>query len=120
MICCKTIIGFGAPNKQGTAATHGAPLGEEEIAAARQELGWSAAPFEIPAEIAAAWDARERGAAREHDWNTAFAAYNEEHPKLAAEFARRMAACRPCSLYMELNRITPSLKIYPGMTKKRS
>jgi len=95
MICCKTIIGFGAPNKQGTAATHGAPLGDEEIAAARKELGWDAAPFDIPAGIAAAWDAREAGAARETAWNSAFAAYNEEYPELAAEFARRMAGKRP-------------------------
>ncbi len=95
IICCKTIIGFGAPNKQGTASTHGAPLGDEEIAAARKELGWSPAPFEIPAAIAAAWDARERGAAEENAWNEAFAAYNAEHPELAAEFARRMAGKLP-------------------------
>ena len=95
MICCKTVIGFGAPNKQGTAATHGAPLGDDEIAAARKELGWSAAPFEIPADIASAWDGRERGAAEESNWNEAFAAYNAEYPDLAAEFARRMAGKRP-------------------------
>jgi transketolase len=73
MICCKTIIGFGAPNKQGTAATHGAPLGDEEVAAARKELGWDAAAFEIPDAIAAAWNARGRGAADEAAWNGAFA-----------------------------------------------
>ena len=95
IICCKTIIGFGAPNKQGTAATHGAPLGDEEIAAARKELGWESAPFEIPGDIAAAWDARERGAAEETKWNEAFAAYNAEHPELAAELARRMAGKLP-------------------------
>jgi transketolase len=95
LICCKTIIGFGAPNKQGTAATHGAPLGDEEIAAARRELGWEPAPFEVPADIAAAWDGRERGTADENAWNEAFAAYNAEHPELAAEFARRMAGRRP-------------------------
>ncbi len=95
MICCKTIIGFGAPNKQGTASTHGAPLGDEEIAAARKELGWAAAPFEIPADILETWDARERGAADETAWNSAFAAYNAEHPELAAEFARRMAGNLP-------------------------
>ncbi|MCO4810630.1 MAG: transketolase [Gammaproteobacteria bacterium] len=95
MICCKTIIGFGAPNKQGTAATHGAPLGDEEIAAARKELGWTAAPFDIPAEVAAAWDATERGAGEESSWNEAFAAYNAEHPELAADFARRMAGKLP-------------------------
>ena len=95
MICCKTIIGFGAPNKQGTASAHGAPLGEEEIAAARRELGWSAAAFEIPPDVASAWDGRERGAAEESSWNEAFAAYNAEYPGLAAEFARRMAGKRP-------------------------
>jgi len=95
MICCKTIIGFGAPNKQGTASTHGSPLGDEEIAAARKELGWSHAPFEVPAEVATAWDARERGESDELAWNTAFAEYNQEHPELAAEFARRMAGKLP-------------------------
>jgi len=95
LICCKTIIGFGAPHKQGTAATHGAPLGEAEIAAAREELGWDAAPFEVPDEIRAAWDAKESGAAAEGDWNQAFAAYNAEYPELAAEFTRRMAGKLP-------------------------
>ncbi len=95
LICCKTIIGFGAPNKQGTAATHGAPLGDDEIAATRKELGWNHQPFEVPAEIAAAWDARERGAAEQAKWSEAFAAYNAEYPELAAEFARRMAGKRP-------------------------
>ena len=95
IICCKTVIGFGAPNKQGTASTHGAPLGDDEVAAARKELGWEPAPFEIPDDIAAAWDARERGAAEENSWSEAFAAYNAEHPELAAEFARRMASKLP-------------------------
>lgn len=95
LIGCKTIIGFGAPNKQGTAATHGAPLGDDEIAAARKQLGWDSPPFEIPADIRAAWDGRERGQAAEVSWNEAFAAYNAEHPKLAAEFARRMAGKLP-------------------------
>jgi transketolase len=95
MICCKTIIGFGSPNKQGTAATHGAPLGDDEVAATRKELGWESPPFVIPVEVAAAWDGRERGAAEESGWNEAFAAYHAEHPELAAEFARRMAGKRP-------------------------
>ncbi len=95
MICCKTVIGFGAPNKQGTASTHGAPLGDEEVAATRKMLGWEAAPFEIPADIASAWEGRTRGAAEEGAWNERFAAYNEAHPELAAEFARRMAGKRP-------------------------
>ncbi len=95
IICCKTVIGFGAPSKQGTAATHGAPLGDDEIAATRKELGWDSAPFEIPADIASAWNGHERGAADESSWNEAFAAYNAEYPELAAEFARRMAGKLP-------------------------
>ncbi len=95
IICCKTVIGSGAPNKQGTASTHGAPLGDEEVAAARKSLGWEAAPFKIPAEIANAWDGRTRGAAEENAWNERFAAYNDAHPELAAEFARRVAGKRP-------------------------
>ena len=91
MICCKTIIGFGAPNKQGTASTHGAPLGADEIAAARKELGWSSAPFDIPESIAAAWDGKDRGSASEEAWKTVFAAYSAQYPDLAAEFSRRMA-----------------------------
>ncbi|MEJ2255954.1 MAG: transketolase [Woeseiaceae bacterium] len=95
IICCKTTIGFGAPHKQGTAATHGAPLGEDEVAAARKELGWEAPPFVIPDEIAAAWDARASGAAAEQHWNEAFAAYEKDHPDLAAELVRRMAGRLP-------------------------
>jgi transketolase len=91
LICCKTVIGFGAPNKQGTASTHGSPLGDEEIAAARIELGWDAAPFEIPAEIAAAWDGHARGATDEHAWQTLFDEYAGKHPQLAAELLRRQS-----------------------------
>jgi len=90
LICCKTVIGFGSPNKQGTASTHGAPLGDEEIAATRETLGWDAAPFEIPADIAAAWDGRNRGAAAEKAWQILFAEYGSVHPDLATEFTRRM------------------------------
>jgi transketolase len=95
LICCKTIIGFGAPNKQGTASTHGAPLGDEEIAAAREELGWDSAPFDIPADVAAAWDGRERGAAAESTWLDGFEKYAAEHPELAAEFRRRTSGALP-------------------------
>jgi len=95
LICCKTIIGFGAPNKQGTEATHGAALGPDEVAAARKHLGWTAAPFEIPADIGAAWDARARGQGVEGDWNRRFAAYRAQYPELAAEFERRMASRLP-------------------------
>jgi len=95
MICCKTIIGFGSPNKQGTAATHGAPLGDDEISATRKGLGWDSAPFEIPEDIAAGWDNKERGADDERDWNAVFAAYKAEYPELADEFVRRMAGNLP-------------------------
>ena len=88
LICCKTVIGYGAPNKQGTAATHGAPLGEDEIAASREALDWSHPPFEVPDDIRAAWDGRGRGAALEQDWNERFAAFEQAHPELAAEFRR--------------------------------
>jgi transketolase len=89
LICCRTIIGFGAPNKQGKESSHGAPLGAEEAAAAKAALGWPHPPFEIPAAIAAGWNARQRGADWEADWNRLFAAYRAAHPELAAEFERR-------------------------------
>lgn len=95
MICCKTVIGYGSPNKQGTSATHGAPLGDEEIAAVRQELNWPHAPFEIPDDIRAAWDGREKGAALQADWQQKMAAYQEAHPELAAELTRRLAGDLP-------------------------
>jgi transketolase len=90
LICCKTVIGYGAPNKQGTADTHGAPLGAEEIEASRRELGWDYPPFEIPEEIKAAWDASERGAQQEGQWSDVFSNYQKEHPDLAGEYLRRM------------------------------
>src|SRR6187551_81769 len=90
LICCKTIIGYGAPNVQGTSATHGAALGAAEAAAARKNLGWDEPPFVIPADVKAAWDARERGALVEGEWRTRFAAYRKQHPELAAELERRM------------------------------
>ncbi|RNF51799.1 transketolase [Marinomonas hwangdonensis] len=90
LICCKTIIGFGSPNKSGSHDCHGAPLGDAEIAAAREFLGWSYAPFEIPADIYSGWDAKEAGAARETQWNAQFEAYKTAYPELAAEFERRV------------------------------
>ncbi len=90
LISCKTIIGFGSPNKGGTAATHGAPLGEEEVAAVREELGWPHAPFVIPEEISAAWNATEKGFAAESAWKEKLVAYEEEHPELAMELVRRI------------------------------
>jgi len=90
LICAQTIIGYGSPNKQGKEDCHGAPLGDDEIQLARENLGWKYGPFEIPDEINAGWDAREKGAAAEAEWEEKFAAYKAEHPELAAEFERRM------------------------------
>ncbi|MBQ1558240.1 MAG: transketolase, partial [Pseudomonas sp.] len=95
LICCKTTIGFGSPNKQGKEECHGAPLGNDEIALTRAALGWNHGSFEIPAEIYAEWDAKEAGAAAEAAWNEKFAAYAAAHPELAAEFKRRMAGELP-------------------------
>ncbi|MGK4343542.1 transketolase [Ectopseudomonas oleovorans] len=95
LICCKTTIGFGSPNKQGKEECHGAPLGNDEIALTRAALGWNHGPFEIPAEIYAEWDAKEAGAAAEAAWNEKFAAYAAAHPELASEFKRRMAGELP-------------------------
>ncbi|WDE04030.1 transketolase [Thalassomonas viridans] len=90
MICCKTIIGFGSPNKSGSHDCHGAPLGEEEIAAAREFLNWPHAPFEIPADVYAQWNQKEKGQASQQSWNDKFAAYQAAHPELAAEYQRRV------------------------------
>ncbi|PLX62000.1 transketolase [Sedimenticola selenatireducens] len=95
LICCKTTIGFGSPNKAGSHACHGAPLGDEEINLTKAALGWDHGPFEVPEDIYAGWDAREKGAAAEAAWNSKFAAYKEAHPELAAEFKRRMAGDLP-------------------------
>ena len=95
LICCKTVIGFGSPNKGGKEECHGAPLGNDEIAATRAQLGWNHGPFEIPVDIYAEWDAKAAGAAREAEWNERFAAYAAAHPQLAAEFKRRMAGELP-------------------------
>jgi transketolase len=89
LICCKTVIGKGAPNKQGSHDCHGAALGEKEVAAAREHLGWKHPPFEVPEYIYEGWDARGRGAEWEARWNEKFAAYARRHPELAREFRRR-------------------------------
>ncbi|MGP0171543.1 transketolase [Pseudomonas sp. NCHU5208] len=95
LICCKTTIGFGSPNKQGKEECHGAPLGNDEIALTRAALGWNHGPFEVPAEIYAEWDAKAAGAAAEAAWNDKFAAYAAAFPELAAEFKRRIAGELP-------------------------
>lgn len=90
LLCCRTVIGWGSPNKQGRESSHGAPLGEDEVALVRETIDWPYAPFEVPEEITAAWCAREVGAAREVDWSERFTAYRTAHPALAAEYERRM------------------------------
>jgi transketolase len=97
MICCKTIIGFGSPNKSGSHDCHGAALGDEEIALTRKELNWEHEPFVIPDDVYAGWDAKEKGSKVEAEWNTKFAAYEKEYPELAAEFKRRMAGDLPAN-----------------------
>jgi transketolase len=90
MICTKTLIGYGSPNKAGTHGCHGAALGVEEVALTREKLGWKYEPFVIPTEIYVGWDAKAKGAKAEQDWNAKFAAYKSAYPELAAEFERRM------------------------------
>ena len=95
LLCCKTVIGKGAPNKQGSAETHGAVLGAAEIAATRTALGWNYPPFEIPEAVYAGWDQREKGAVREAAWRERYARYAQAHPELAREFDRRMSGTLP-------------------------
>ena len=101
LIICKTVIGFGSPNKEGTESCHGAPLGDDEVAATREKLGWTHAPFHVPEDIYQGWDASERGAKLESDWDARFARYAEAHPELAAEFTRRLEGKLPHALTSE-------------------
>jgi transketolase len=95
LICCKTIIGFGSPNKEGKEECHGAPLGDDEIALTRERLGWKHGSFEIPENVYEGWSAKAKGAAAENAWNDKFAAYQAAHPELAAEYKRRIAGDLP-------------------------
>jgi transketolase len=95
MICCKTVIGFGAPTKAGTKATHGEALGAEEVAAAKKGFGWTAPPFEVPAELKAAWNHEQAGRAAEDAWKQLYGRYRSAFPQLAAELERRMSARLP-------------------------
>ena len=103
LICCKTIIGKGAPNKQGTESCHGAPLGGDEVAATRAALGWEYPPFEIPKDISEAWNAKDRGARTESEWQGRWAGYEAAHPALAGEFSRRMAGQLPANFETAMN-----------------
>jgi transketolase len=95
MICCKTTIGYGSPNKAGTHGCHGAPLGEDEVALTRKELGWEHAPFVVPQAVYDGWDAKNKGQRSESEWNDKFAGYQAKYPELAAEYERRMAGDLP-------------------------
>jgi transketolase len=110
LICCRTIIGFGAPNKQGTEATHGAPLGEDEVAAAREELGWPHPPFHVPEDIYQDWNALESGQASEAAWRSEFQAYRDAYPEPAAEFERRMQGELPPGWAKQARAVIASLQ----------
>jgi len=97
MICCKTVIGYGAPNMCGSHDCHGSPLGDDEIKATRENLGWNYPPFEIPSDIYAEWNASDKGAKAEQAWDKKFAAYRDAYPELAAEFERRVAGTLPAN-----------------------
>ncbi|MGL1193979.1 transketolase [Vibrio parahaemolyticus] len=119
LICTKTIIGFGSPNKSGSHDCHGAPLGAEEIAATRKELGWEHGPFEIPQEVYAEWSAKETGAAKEAAWNEKFAAYEAAYPELAAEFKRRVNGELPTEWEEKASQIIADLQANPANIASR-
>ncbi|EGR0198785.1 transketolase [Vibrio alginolyticus] len=119
LICTKTIIGFGSPNKSGSHDCHGAPLGAEEIAATRKELGWEHGPFEIPQEVYAEWSAKETGAAKEAAWNEKFAAYEAAYPELAAEFKRRVNGELPAQWEEKASQIIADLQANPANIASR-
>ncbi|WP_323914632.1 transketolase [Aeromonas veronii] len=119
LICCRTIIGYGSPNKSGSHDCHGSPLGNDEIAAARAFLKWDHAPFVIPGDIAAEWNAQEKGAKLEADWAAKFAAYEAAHPTLAAEFKRRTAGELPANWAAESAKIIETLQANPAKIATR-
>ncbi|QIL85165.1 transketolase [Vibrio sp. HDW18] len=119
LICTKTIIGFGSPNKAGSHDCHGAPLGNDEIKAAREFLGWEHAPFEIPADIYAKWDAKAAGASKEAAWNEKFAAYAKAYPTEAAEYQRRIAGELPANWEAATSEIIANLQANPANIASR-
>ncbi|MBH1932689.1 transketolase, partial [Serratia rubidaea] len=119
LLMCKTVIGFGSPNKAGTHDSHGAPLGEAEVAATREQLGWHYPPFEIPQDIYAQWDAKEAGQAREAAWNDKFAAYAQAFPELAAEFTRRMSGELPADWQAQAKAYVEQLQANPANIASR-
>ncbi|RBM68918.1 transketolase [Vibrio tarriae] len=119
LICTKTIIGFGSPNKAGSHDCHGAPLGNDEIKAAREFLGWEYAPFEIPADIYAAWDAKAAGASKEAAWDEKFAAYAKAYPAEAAEYKRRVGGELPANWEAATSEIIANLQANPANIASR-
>jgi len=119
LIICKTVIGFGSPQKAGTHDVHGAPLGEAEVAATRDALGWPYPPFVIPSEIAAQWDARKAGQVKEAAWNEAFAAYAKAFPELAAEYARRIKGQLPAEFAGKAQAFIEQLQAKPAKIASR-
>ncbi|MCA7013561.1 transketolase [Dickeya dadantii] len=119
LLLCKTVIGFGSPNKAGTHDSHGAPLGDAEVAATREQLGWKYGPFEIPADIYAAWDARKAGQGKEAAWQQAFNAYASAYPELAAEFTRRVSGELPASWQAESAKVIEQLQANPAKIASR-
>ncbi|WP_336768648.1 transketolase [Pantoea endophytica] len=119
LIICRTTIGFGSPNKAGKEESHGAALGEEEVALTRQKLGWHYPPFEIPKEIYQQWDAKEAGAQREKSWDDKFAAYKEAHPDLAQEFTRRLSGEMPANWSSEVQKFVEELQANPQKIASR-
>ncbi|TXZ08835.1 transketolase [Vibrio mimicus] len=119
LICTKTIIGFGSPNKAGSHDCHGAPLGNDEIKAAREFLGWEYAPFEIPADIYAEWDAKQAGASKEAAWDEKFAAYAAAYPAEAAEYKRRVAGELPANWEAATSEIIANLQANPANIASR-
>lgn len=119
LIICKTIIGFGSPNKSGSHDCHGAPLGDEEIALTRKALHWDYAPFEIPADIYAQWDAKAKGQQAEQDWNKKFEVYAKAYPELAAEFKRRLSGELPATWTQESQAFVEKLQANPANIASR-
>ncbi|EJD6377968.1 MULTISPECIES: transketolase [Providencia] len=119
LIMCKTIIGFGSPNKAGSESVHGAPLGDAEIAATREALGWSYGPFDIPKDIYEAWDARTAGKEKQSAWDKKFAAYSAQFPELAAEFTRRMNGELPANFDADAKQFVENLQQNPANIASR-
>ncbi len=119
LICCKTVIGFGSPNKEGTESCHGAPLGEDEITKTREALGWTYPAFEVPEDVYAEWNGKDKGAATQAKWNALFSEYSKAYPELAAEFKRRQASELPKDFSEKANTYIRELQANPATIATR-